>query len=250
MTKLAIAINQTRCIGCQTCAFACKMQNGVPEGMRWNRVLTEGCDVEDGARGTFPNLGTHLHCPSRASTARTRHACACARRAPRTKTTRAASRLTTTSASAAACAWRRAPTTPACSTGASRSTRPISCTATSSVPARRKGVAEKCTLCKERTDRGEEPMCVACCSGQRPRHLVATWTDPEKSRSSQGHLRRRHGYAAASKSRARSPQVHYFRIREVFAMSSKLKAAYGVLGAVDDCRHLPPGFTNLWAVWP
>ena len=56
MTKLAIAINQTRCIGCQTCAFACKMQNGVPEGMRWNRVLTEGCDVEDGARGTFPNL--------------------------------------------------------------------------------------------------------------------------------------------------------------------------------------------------
>ena len=22
---------------------------------------------------------------------------------------------------------------------------------------------EKCTLCKERTDRGDEPMCVACC---------------------------------------------------------------------------------------
>ena len=24
-------------------------------------------------------------------------------------------------------------------------------------------VVEKCTLCKERTDRGDEPMCVACC---------------------------------------------------------------------------------------
>ena len=56
MTKLGMAINKTRCIGCQTCAFACKMQNGVPQGMRWNRVLTEGCDVEDGALGEFPNL--------------------------------------------------------------------------------------------------------------------------------------------------------------------------------------------------
>ena len=24
-------------------------------------------------------------------------------------------------------------------------------------------MAEKCTLCKERTDRGEEPRCVQCC---------------------------------------------------------------------------------------
>ena len=56
MTKLGIAINKTRCIGCQTCAHACKMQNNVPSGMRWNRVLTEGCDVEDGALGEFPNL--------------------------------------------------------------------------------------------------------------------------------------------------------------------------------------------------
>ena len=31
------------------------------------------------------------------------------------------------------------------------------------VPVRGKGVVEKCTLCKERTDRGDEPMCVRCC---------------------------------------------------------------------------------------
>lgn len=31
------------------------------------------------------------------------------------------------------------------------------------VPERTKGVAEKCTMCKERTDRGEEPRCVQCC---------------------------------------------------------------------------------------
>ena len=28
---------------------------------------------------------------------------------------------------------------------------------------RAKGITEKCTLCKERTDRGEEPMCVKLC---------------------------------------------------------------------------------------
>ena len=42
MTKLAIGINLRRCIGCNTCAVACKMQNNVPDGMLWSRVLTEG----------------------------------------------------------------------------------------------------------------------------------------------------------------------------------------------------------------
>ena len=56
MTKLAIAINLDRCVGCHTCSMACKMQNNVPDGMLWNRVLTEGSDVIDGAQGTYPHL--------------------------------------------------------------------------------------------------------------------------------------------------------------------------------------------------
>lgn len=32
------------------------------------------------------------------------------------------------------------------------------------VPVRNKGVVEKCTLCKERTDNGDVPMCVECCT--------------------------------------------------------------------------------------
>lgn len=31
MTKLAIGIDLHRCIGCNTCALACKMQNNVPD---------------------------------------------------------------------------------------------------------------------------------------------------------------------------------------------------------------------------
>ena len=34
------------------------------------------------------------------------------------------------------------------------------------VPVRHKGVAEKCTLCKERTDRDEDPMCVRSCPSE------------------------------------------------------------------------------------
>lgn len=56
MAKLGMAINLFRCIGCNTCVNACKMQNSVPMGMHWNRVLTEGCEVFDGAEGTYPNL--------------------------------------------------------------------------------------------------------------------------------------------------------------------------------------------------
>ena len=56
MAKLAIGINLDRCIGCHTCANACKMQNNVPDGMLWNRVITEGCDAIDGAVGEYPNL--------------------------------------------------------------------------------------------------------------------------------------------------------------------------------------------------
>ena len=56
MTRLAIAINLDRCVGCHTCALSCKMQNNVPDGMLWNRVLTEGCERFDSAEGTYPNL--------------------------------------------------------------------------------------------------------------------------------------------------------------------------------------------------
>lgn len=54
MTKLALVINLQRCVGCHTCANACKMQNNVPMGMLWNRVLTENCDVIDGAEERIP----------------------------------------------------------------------------------------------------------------------------------------------------------------------------------------------------
>ena len=58
------------------------------------------------------------------------------------------------------------------------------------VPVRPKGVVEKCTLCKERTDRGDEPMCVVCCPTKARIYGDLDDPDSEVSRA----IRERGGY--------------------------------------------------------
>ena len=162
MTKLAIGINLDRCIRCHTCANACKMQNNVPDGMLWNRVLTEGCDAIDGAVGTYPNLSrTYVplacqHCENPA----------CMKVCPTGATYKDDAgrveieydRCIGCRMCMAACPfnarvfnWEDPQRDGGFNWGDAR------------VPVRTRGVMEKCTLCGERTDEGETPMCVVCC---------------------------------------------------------------------------------------
>ena len=129
MTRLSIAINLDRCVGCHTCANACKMQNNVPMGMLWNRILTKDCDVIDGAVGEYPNL-KRVYLPVQCQHCET-----------------------------AAC-QKVCPTGATYKDGLGRVEIDYG---DSRVPVRVKGVAEKCTLCKERTDEGDLPMCVRVC---------------------------------------------------------------------------------------
>ena len=50
-----MVLDTKRCIGCHTCAVACKIANNLPNSIWWNRVLTEGGENVDSAGGTFPN---------------------------------------------------------------------------------------------------------------------------------------------------------------------------------------------------
>ncbi|MBQ3386616.1 MAG: 4Fe-4S dicluster domain-containing protein [Eggerthellaceae bacterium] len=50
-----MVIDMTHCIGCHTCSVACKVANNVPNGIWWNRVLTDGGPTMDTARGQYPN---------------------------------------------------------------------------------------------------------------------------------------------------------------------------------------------------
>ncbi len=162
MTKLAIAVNKGRCVGCHTCSVACKMQNNIPDGMLWNRVLTRNCDVVDGAEGTYPNLKRDYlplacqHCTN----------AACKRVCPTGATYRDDmgriqidyDKCIGCRMCMAACPynarvfnWGEPERVTGANYGDAR------------VPERVRGVAEKCTLCKERTDEGEIPMCVRTC---------------------------------------------------------------------------------------
>ena len=204
MTKLGIAINKTRCIGCQTCAHACKMQNNVPSGMRWNRVLTEGCDVEDGALGEFPNLsrgylpvaGQHCENP------------ACLRVCPTGATYKDdKGRVEVDYEKCIGCRMCMA----ACPYNArvfnwnDPKREPDFNYGDKDVPVRGKGVVEKCTLCKERTDRGEEPMCVKCCPVK-----ARTFGDLDDPNSEISKLVVARKAGVLLEEQGTRPQVHYF----------------------------------------
>lgn len=162
MTKLGILIDLTRCIGCQTCSIACKMQNNVPQNMLWNRVLTEGADVVDGSSGTYPALSKVYvpvacqHCENPA----------CMKVCPTGSTYKdEKGRVQIDYEKCIGCRMCMA----ACPYNArvfnwNEPVRdPDFNYGDREVPVRHRGVMEKCTLCKERTDRGEDPFCVRSC---------------------------------------------------------------------------------------
>jgi len=54
--KLGMVIDLDRCIGCRTCAVACKEHNAQPPGTWWNRVFTPGASFHQAAVGTGGDL--------------------------------------------------------------------------------------------------------------------------------------------------------------------------------------------------
>jgi len=49
----AMVVDRERCIGCWSCAVICKSENDLPLGTWWNRILTEGDEIDqpEEARG-------------------------------------------------------------------------------------------------------------------------------------------------------------------------------------------------------
>ena len=204
MTRLSIVINTERCIGCHTCANACKMQNNIPMSMHWNRILTEGSDVVDGAVGTYPNLTrTYLpvscqHCDN--------PACQSVCPVGATYTDDLGRVLIDYDICIgcricmAACPynvrvfnWEDPVRDPDFNYGHR------------DVPVREKGTTEKCTMCKERTDEGLEPMCVTCCPTR-----ARTFGDLDDPDSDVSRLIREKNAYQLLPERGTNPKVHYF----------------------------------------
>lgn len=203
MTKLGMVIDRRRCIGCHTCAEACKMQNNVPMGMLWNRVISEGSEDIDGAVGEYPNLTRNYlpiacqHCENPA----------CQRVCPTGATYKDDKgrveidydKCIGCRMCMAACPynarsfnWEEPVRDPDFNYGDAR------------VPVRFKGVAEKCTLCKERTDDGDDPKCVKCCPTKA--RIFGDLDDPDSEVSKRIKAKNAH---VLLPEQGTHPQVHY-----------------------------------------
>lgn len=74
MTRYGMVIDLAQCIGCHTCAVACKQANNVPEGIFWNRIGQDGGIGPDTSTGEFPNCSLQYvplncqHCENPACT--------------------------------------------------------------------------------------------------------------------------------------------------------------------------------------
>jgi len=175
---LGMVIDLNRCIGCWTCAVACKQENDVPEGLFWLRILTLGDgDAIDVPSGTYPDV-------SLAYEATNCYHCEhppCVKACPTQATFKQDNgtvaidydRCIGCRYCMVACPydnrtfnWRDPVQDPR------PDVAPVGV-----VAPRQKGVVEKCTFCSHRVAEGLEPRCVvACPTGAR---VFGDLADPE-----------------------------------------------------------------------
>jgi molybdopterin-containing oxidoreductase family iron-sulfur binding subunit len=64
-TQYGMFIDRERCIGCQACAVACKIENDPPAGKSFMNVKTLGGAHCDTPSGTYPNVQMRWACTAR-----------------------------------------------------------------------------------------------------------------------------------------------------------------------------------------
>ena len=205
MANYAIITDLNRCTGCLACTVACKAINGVDVGNFWIKTLRVGPHPIEGGSGTFPDVEMYFlpvqcqHCENPE----------CVKVCP-TEASHVAEDGTIQidkdkcigcRMCMAACPynarvfnWSEPVRDPDFNYG------------DKDVPVRPKGVAEKCTMCKERTDRGEEPMCVMCCPTEA--RVFGDLDDPESAISK--FLGEKSTFVLLEEQGTR-PQVRYFK---------------------------------------
>lgn len=206
MTRYGMVIDTKRCVGCNACSVNCKITNNLPETNWWTRVLTEGGDEIDTPAGVFPDVSMRYitvgcqHCENPACT----KVCpvGATYKDPETGVVRQDyDKCIGCRMCMAACPYNARTfnwNDPVRATGASYGD--------ARVPERARGVMEKCTLCKERTDEGDEPMCVRCCPADA--RIFGDLDDPDSAVS---RLRRDQGAEVLLEDKGTRPQVFYVR---------------------------------------
>ena len=209
MTRYGMVIDTKKCIGCHVCAMACKTENNLPNDVWWNRIFTDnggemGFDMVGGSYPDNLQFGyiavACQHCDNPACV----KVCpvGATYKDPETGVVRQDyDKCIGCRMCMAACPYNARTfnwNDPVRATGASYGD--------ARVPERARGVMEKCTLCKERTDEGDEPMCVRCCPADA--RIFGDLDDPDSAVS---RLRRDQGAEVLLEDKGTRPQVFYVR---------------------------------------
>ncbi len=203
--RYGFAIDTRRCIGCHTCAVACRIENNLPKGSWWNRTLTDGGTEQDTPEGTYPNVKMSYitiacqHCENPA----------CVKVCPVGATYKDEEtgvvrqdydKCIGCRMCMAACPytgvrlfnWEEPKYTIDFAIG------------DSDIAPHQKHVVEKCTMCWHRLARGEEPACVEVCP-ERARF----WGDLDDPESDVARLVRERDYKQLLPERDTKPSVYY-----------------------------------------
>ncbi len=171
-----MVIDLDRCIGCYTCAVACKSENNEPEGIWWNRIFTVGGPKRDLPEGEYPHLKRYFmpvncqHCANPP----------CTKVCPTGATYQKPNGVVTIDYNICiGCRYCMV----ACPYGVRQFNwgEPVQIpefgTGSDKVRPRFKGIVEKCSFCEHRLEEGLEPFCIEVCPA-RARHF-GDLDDPE-----------------------------------------------------------------------
>ena len=204
MTRYGMAIDLSRCIGCNTCAVACKVSNNLPKDVWWNRVMTVGGPHLDAPSGTYPNLEMYnvtvacQHCENPA----------CVKVCPVGATYKDPETGVVRQDYDKCIGCRMCMS--ACPYGARsfnfRDPQPYVKDVNPEFPMRTRGVVEKCTFCWHRLAKGLAPACVEACSARA--RIFGDASDPDSAVSQK--LRERSSMRLLE-DRDTEPSVYFLR---------------------------------------
>ena len=211
MARYGMVIDTRRCIGCNTCAVACKQANNLPNGVWWNRVLTDGGAIVDSPSGEYPAPGERAAMRMEYLTLNCQHCSnpACTKVCPVGATWKDPDtgivRQDYDKCIGCRMCMAACPYTGVRSFNWEEPKYYMEfAVGDADVPAHQKHTVEKCTFCWHRVARGEVPACMELCIG-RARH----WGDLDDPDSEVAKLLLTRSYKQLLPEKGTRPSVYY-----------------------------------------